>query len=445
VRGGRSFVRTAALAALVAAVAAIAIVALGGGGGYRVTATFENAGQLVVGNQVWAGGRPVGEITDIGLTDDGRARVEMRIDDDSILPLRRGTRARIRAASLSGIANRYVELTLGPGTAPTLPDGAAIPPDRTQAPVDLDQVLNALDERTRQGLRALIRGSGAWYAGRAREADAATRYFAPALQATTRLTAELVRDSQTFERFLRDASRAVGAIAERRDELSQLVANANATATAIASRNRDLDAALAELPGTLRQANSTFVDLRSTLDDLDVLVAASKPATRRLAPFFQELLPLVVDARPAIADLSALVSSPGADNDLIDLVARSPRLADLTDVVFPRTIRTLNRSLEVVDYARLYTPDLAAWFTKFGAVAANYDANGHYARVQPIFSRFRLNGNQLELRPRTDNLLDAFQPGRYRRCPGASVQRPPDGSAPLSAPGCDPSAVPPGP
>lgn len=438
--------RTLALAALIAGAAVVAIVVFGGGGGgYHVSAAFENAGQLVVGNQVWVSGRPVGEITDIGLTDDGRARVEMRIDDDSVLPLRRGTSARIRAASLSGIANRYVELTLGPGNAPPIPDGGQIPAERTQAPVDLDQVLNALDPRTREGLRQLIRGSGDWYAGRAREADRSARYFAPALQATTRLTAELVRDSATFEQFLRDASRTVAALAARRDELSQLVANANATASAIASRNQQLDRALAELPGTLRQANSTFVDLRSTLDDLDVLVAASKPATRRLAPFFRELAPIVAQARPAIADLRVLVSAPGPDNDLIDLVTRSPRLASLTNVVFPRTIRALNRSLEVVDYARLYTPDLAAWFTKFGAVAANYDANGHYARVQPIFGSFRLNGNTLEPRAPNENVLGSFQPGRYRRCPGAAAQPPPDGSAPRSAPNCDPSAVPPGP
>ena len=58
------------------------------------------------------------------------------------------------------------------------------------------------------------------------------------------------------------------------------------------------------LPTTLRRANSTFVNLRATLDDLDVLVDASKPATKDLAPFLRELRPLVHDARPTIRDLS---------------------------------------------------------------------------------------------------------------------------------------------
>ena len=39
----------------------------------------------------------------------------MKIDDDDYAPLRRGTRAIVRQASLSGVANRYVDLQLPPG------------------------------------------------------------------------------------------------------------------------------------------------------------------------------------------------------------------------------------------------------------------------------------------------------------------------------------------
>ena len=94
------------------------------------------------------------------------------------------------------------------------------------------------------------------------------------------------------------------AVAERRDDLSGLVTNANETAGAIAAENVALSRALELLPTTLRRANTTFVNLRATLDDLDVLVAESKPATKDLAPFLRELRPLVRDARPTIRDLS---------------------------------------------------------------------------------------------------------------------------------------------
>ena len=88
------------------------------------------------------------------------------------------------------------------------------------------------------------------------------------------------------------------AIAERRNDLAGLVSNTNTTAAAIGAENVALARALGLLPTTLRRANTTFVNLRATLDDLDVLVAASKPATKDLAPFLRELRPLVHDARP---------------------------------------------------------------------------------------------------------------------------------------------------
>ena len=95
----------------------------------------------------------------------------------------------------------------------------------------------------------------------------------------------------------------------------------------------------------------------------------------------------MAEARPTVADLRDLISLPGPNNDLIDLTAKQPRLAQLTATVFPRAIRTLDRAQPVVEYARGYTPDLTGWITKFAEAAGYYDANGHYARVarvQPV-------------------------------------------------------------
>jgi phospholipid/cholesterol/gamma-HCH transport system substrate-binding protein len=195
----------------------------------------------------------------------------------------------------------------------------------------------------------------------------------------------------------------------------------------------------------VRKANTTFVNLRSTLDDLDPLVAASKPATVELAPFLRQLRPLVADSEPTIRDLRILISKPGPNNDLINLAAKLPRLEQLTSTVFPRAIRTMDRSSDFVDTLRQYTPDLAGWFTKFGQSAAAYDANGHYARIQPIFSPFSVNDVTGLLSPVAPaNRVDGFEKNQFRRCPGGAMQPPPDGSAPIPVEGCDPATSPPG-
>ncbi|MEK6229422.1 MAG: MlaD family protein [Actinomycetota bacterium] len=422
----------------------VALVMFGGDGGYRVTATFDNAGQLVKGNQVRVGGRPVGTIEKIELNDRAQAEVEMTVED-GVAPLHRGTEATIRSTSLSGIANRYVSLQPGLNDGGKIASGGRIDADDTSAPVDLDQLFNALDPGARKGLQQVIQGEAAWYQGRGADAARSLNYFAPALNSTSRLTRELVVDDEVFSRFITDTSDAMGAITERRDDLSGLVQNTGTALGAIGDENVALARALDLLPGTLRKSNTTFVNLRAALDDLDVLVEESKTGTRDLAPFLRRLRPLVADARPTIRDLRTLIRTPGANNDLLELTGKLPRLQRLTSTVFPRANRTFDRSQEFVDTLRQYTPDLAGWFTKFGQVASAYDANGHYARIQPVVGLFDYDEDTGQLTRKPDSQrIDGFGSGRQRRCPGAAVQPPPDGSAPFPVDECDPDQTPPG-
>jgi phospholipid/cholesterol/gamma-HCH transport system substrate-binding protein len=442
---GSTLARVLAIAALAVAVALAAIAMFGGGETYRVKAVFESAGQLVDGNEVRVGGRPIGTISDIELDQRSQAVVTMEIDDD-LAPLHRGTRAVIRSTSLSGIANRYVSLHPGPNGGREIPDGGEIPADDTAAPVDIDVLFNTLDARTREGLRNVIRGSGTWYDGKSAEAAESSKYFPPFLFSSTELTRELALDEQIFRRFVRDTATTVSAISERGDDLASLVRTTGTAFGAIADQQSSLDRALELLPDTLRRANTTFVNLRATLDDLDQLVAESKPATRDLAPFLRELRPLVSRARPTVADLRTLIRSPGPNNDLIELTAKQPRLAQLTAAVFPRAIRTLDRAQPVFEDVRGYTPDIASWLANFGQLAASYDANGHYARVHPMFlpSNYdAANGTLVANQP--SQKLTGFQTGIFNRCPGSVVQPVPDGSAPRAAAGCNPSTTPPGP
>lgn len=435
--------RILATAALIAAVALVALALFGGGDSYQVKVVFQNAGQLVKGNEVRVGGQPVGSISAIELDDQANAVVTMSVND-SVAPLHQGTTATIRATSLSGITSRYISLKPGPNNANRIDDGGRIGADSTTSPVDIDVLFNTLDKKTRGGLRDFIRGTGQQYDTKGIEAAQSIKYFAPFLDSTSRLTQELALDQQVFARFLKDGADTVSAIAERRGDLTDLVSNTNSAMRAIGDESTSLQRALEILPGTLRKANTTFVNLRNTLDDLDKLVNVSKPNTKELAPFFRALRPVVQDARPTIADLNELIRAPGPNNDLIELTSKQPRLAQLTASIFPRAIRALNASDPVIEYARGYTPDLVGWITKFGESAAYYDANGHYARVMPVLSPTTLDrtNNQLVGVAPSDH-LNGFQSGSRPTCPGGATQPAPDGSSPWPFRGCDPTSGPP--
>ena len=451
--GPLTVARLAAIGALVVAAVVVAIVLLSGGGGTKYDMVFQNAGQLVKGDQVQVGGRPIGSVKDIALTNHNLARV--RVELNELTPLHQGTQAVIRETSLSGIANRYIALTPGPNSAPSLQDGATLPTTQTTTPVDLDQLFDTLDPRTRAGLQQVIQGSAQQYQGKGRQANETARYFNPTLSTTDQLVNELDLDQQALTNFVVNSSRVVTTIAARRDDLASLVSNANATAGAIAQQNTALGQALDLLPTTLRRGNTTFVNLRSTLDDLDVLVNASKPATRRLAPLLRQLRPLVAAARPTIADLRKLVRQAGPNNDLTDVLLKAPRLQRVATPTFRNALVTIQKSLPVVSFIRPYTPDFVGWLRDFGQGAAAYDANGHYARIAPQFNAFSFTQS-----PAGSNLTPVAPSQRLsipflqffpapRRCPGTASQPPADGSAPFRDSSgtldCDPSVEIPGP
>ena len=434
-----SFGRIAALLALIAAFVVVVAVLLGGGGGHSYKLLLESGGQLVQGNEVLVGGQAIGKVDDLSLADDGRAEVAITVDE----PLHEGTTATVRSTSLSGIANRYVSVAPGPNNAPELEEGATLGDQYTTAPVDLDQLFDTLDEKTRADLQNVIKGSAVQYAGNAEGARSSYKYFAPALQSGQRLLAELNSDQNTLSQFLASGADVFGALAERRNDLSALTSNANAALGAIAAENDSLDRSLAALPPAMRQANITFVNLRAAIEKrLDPLVETAKPATRDLAPFLRNLRPVAQRAIPVVGDLRTAIAAPGPDNDLTDVLRLAPRVEQLANNASDRGIAAINDSEPNIEVLRTYSPDLMAAFANLGEVRGYYDRNGHYARVLPAgLNTFQYDAATEELDPSYTTpssqldfftaTADALSPSGFERCPGAASQAAADGSAPF--------------
>jgi phospholipid/cholesterol/gamma-HCH transport system substrate-binding protein len=431
------------LAALLAALVLVVLVLFGGGSSYTVNARFQDVGGLVTGDDVLLGPAKVGSVSSIGLSANGGAAVQLGLDA-GVAPLHQGTVARIYENSLSGIANKYVVLEPGPSNAPPIPDGGYIAPDHTYAPVSLDQLFDTLNAATRRGLQNYIRGSAASIEGKSLQANQTLLYFAPALSSTSRVTGEISRSEPAFDSFLVQGAQALQALGTRTQQLTQLIANTSATTGAIASQSQALEQTLILAPPAFNHSVRTFAGLRQTLDVLDPFVAASIPASQRLAPFARALNTLTQVSIPTVGALAALIHNPAGTGDLTSLLQQTPALANTAANAFPRLVQAMNDSQAQIDYLRFYAPDVVAALSDLGQVGAYYDANGHYARTQPFFSAFGVNAaNQLTTKPgflRYQGLQTV-----QSRCPGGAVQPPPDGSAPHQVPGCSTSTTPPGP
>jgi phospholipid/cholesterol/gamma-HCH transport system substrate-binding protein len=445
--------RAAAIAALAIVVIALAIILLSANGGHRYALVFQNAAQLVPDNQVLIGGRPVGSVESIELTEENLARVEVSVDQE----LHEGTTATIRATSLAGVANHYVSISPGPNSNRELEDGAVLGLDSTTTPVDLDQFLNAFPRSVRRGLGEFFRGNAAIYANRGREANETYKYFGPALNRTNAFVGELTADQRLLERFVVSSSRLATAIAERGENLSSAFANADAAFSAIATQNERFSQTLRLLPPVFRQSNTTFVNLRAALDDIDPLVETAKPATKNLAPFLRELRPFLARAVPVFRNLRLTMRRPGFANDTGELLATLPGVEQRASKAFPHSEEAIAAFQPNLNFIRAYTPDIFAGFGKLGQLAGYYDGNGHYARAQLILNLFNRDEESGELVPIVPSeQYDAYQGATEvkRRCPGGATQPAPDGSNPfieppfdsdVTAADCDPADVPPGP
>jgi phospholipid/cholesterol/gamma-HCH transport system substrate-binding protein len=444
-RAGSGLTRGLAVGALGAVVIALLVLLLSSSGGSDYHLMFGDAGQLVRGDQVQVGGVPVGSITDIELTKDFHARVTIHIDS-SLVPLHEGTTAQIRVPSLLTVANRYIALSPGPNNRPALASGATLPASASKEVVDLDQLFNALNPKTRKGLSNLIRGFAEQYAGAGRAIGLTTEYFPPALNATDHFFAELVRDQPVFTNFLVESAKAVTTIGARSEQLTDLIENANTTFTAIGSQQTQLAQGLRQLPVTLRQGNHTFAELPSTFGALKELVDVSRPTTPSLTSLLAHLRPLLTTATPTVHNFNEAFSRPGPNNDLTDLIRALPALARTLTTSAPANVTALRESVPITAFFGPYSPDLTGLFRTFGQAGSYYDADGHYARLTPVFPSFTLGeNNNLTPAATPQQGLSNLKSGQLRRCPGAATEPAADGSAPFTDSellSCDPSQVP---
>jgi phospholipid/cholesterol/gamma-HCH transport system substrate-binding protein len=456
---------TVTLAALIV----LYLLLFGTGSSYTVTASFENASQLVKGNRVDVAGVPVGSVKQISLSDDGQALVKMEISDSAYTPLPDGTHATVRSQSLSGIANRYVDLAL-----PTQPDGKTlssggeITQADTTSEVDLDQLFNTLDKPTVTHLQEVIKGFARSYDGVGAKANRGFYYLNPFLSTSRRVFGELNSDQANLEGLVVDGASLMDTLDAKSPEISSLVANLNGMLGTIGSEQASLASAVGQLPDFMRQFNTTAVNLRAALDDVQPLINATRPVARKLHPFAKRLRGFAHDAVPTVKGLNGIINSPGQNNDLIELTRLQDPLAQIgvgpvdrngasRPGALPASADSLKDSLTQLSTLRAYSPELTGWFDDF-ANSGKADAFGGIGRIAVGANMFTAGPPGIPCPSQLDaigglcsvlnpaQLLTSLGIKNLQRCPGANERGlTSDQLTQGGALDCDPTQVPLGP
>src|SRR4051812_23265834 len=434
-----------------AALIVIYLLLFGGGSTYTVTAEFESASQLVTGNNVDIAGVPVGQVKEISLSDDGQALVKMEISDDAYTPLPDGTHATVRSQSLSGIANRYVDLAL-----PTRPDekkissGGQITQADTTSEVDLDQLFNTLDKPTVSHLQEVIHGFARAYQGVGAKANRGFYYLNPFLSTSRRVFGGLNSDQANLEGLVGDAAGPTSTLDQKSPEISPLVSNLNGMLGTIGSEQASLASAVGQLPDFMRQFNTTAVNLRAALDDVQPLINYTRPVARKLQPFAKRLRHFARDAVPTVKGLNTVINRKGKNNDLIELTRLQDPLAQIgvgpvdrngasRPGALPASADSLRDSLTQLSTLRAYAPELTGWFDDFGH-SGFPDAFGGIGRISTTLNTFSVGApgagvpcndivEILNLQLGNPSICQALSPSELtgqlgikdlERCPGAN-------------------------
>lgn len=333
---------------------------------YKLQVVMPNAANLLDGSRVEIGGTPVGSVSDLQ-TRDGKAVVTVSIDRQHA-PLHSGTRAQAQWRGLLG--ERVVELLPAPSKNPEIPSGSMI--DSGAEQVELDQVLAALDQPTRDHLNSTVQQLDQNLKPHPEDMRQTLSTAGPAVQELGEVLKAVGQDGPAIQNLITDLRKMMDPLAARQTQLQQVINDLSSATTSMAAEQDQLQRGLGDLPGTLDSAKQTMDRVPSAVDTTAPLLRDLRPATQQLTTVSQNLSPLLSDLRPTVAQLRPTLASANT------LLQSTPQLLDSAHSVVPGTTQALDQLNPAVRFLRPYTPDLMGWLSNWGASFANFDSQGHY-------------------------------------------------------------------
>jgi ABC-type transporter Mla subunit MlaD len=377
--------------------------------GYEIKAVFASSNSLRPSSPVRIAGVEVGKVKRVeGQDGTDHAVVTMEISDQG-RPVHADATAKIRPRIfLEG--NFFVDLDPGTPGAPELDDGDTIKVTQTATPVQLDQVLTALQSDTRQDLRDVLQGLATGLRSKPtaaddRDADPSARGetaarswndsyddAGPAARAQAQVNEALlgVEPERDLARLIAGAARTAAGLVRNETQLKDLVSNFNTTMGALAAQSTELRTSIRELAPTLENANAAFASLNAAFPptrafareilpgvrETPATIEASFPWLRQtqalVAP--AELQGLARDLSPATRDFARLTDRAIRLLPEIDLASKCAR-----DVVLPTGDVVIRDEFTT---GRENYKDFFYAMVGLAGESQNFDGNGPYVRFQ---------------------------------------------------------------
>lgn len=285
--------------------------------GYQLKAQFATALNIHPKSPVRIAGVDVGKVT--GVRREGRAGlVSMEIESRG-LPIHSDATLKIRPRIfLEG--NWFVELQPGSPSAKTVSSGYTVPVTQTSDPVQLDQVLDALNTDTRANLQTFLIEYGKALTQKPNAVEDAEQLpevrgvnAAQALNKTYQLAPSALRggaivnqattgtEQHDLSKLVASVGRVTAALNVHDQQLGELIENFNTFLGAFAAQAGSVKAAVAALPGALRNVNRGLGELRASFGPTRTFAHDILPGIRSTPSTVTAALPWIEQVKASLA------------------------------------------------------------------------------------------------------------------------------------------------
>ncbi len=373
--------------------------------GFRLKAEFSSALNIHAPSPVRIAGVNVGKVSSV--TRQGNAGLVTMELEQGALPIHSDATAKIRPRTfLEG--NWFVELKPGSPSASVVSSGYTIPITQTADPVQLDQVLDALNSDTRQNLQDFLIGFGNGLTRKPSPADNAEQepevrglngaqalnlsyQRGPASLRATAVLNQAISGTETHDlsKLVAGIGKVTAALNVHEQQLSELIVNFNAFFRAFATEAVALRATVALLPSSLTAIANGFTALNAAFPPIQAFSTEILPGLKNTNSMVFAALPWIEQTEASLAPSElggvaqgleeATPSLVRLQSEQIPFYHQSELMSKCdTNVIFPAGNTKLqdgSSTSGVEDYKEF-------WYSIVGlnALGQNFDGNGTMAR-----------------------------------------------------------------
>jgi phospholipid/cholesterol/gamma-HCH transport system substrate-binding protein len=409
--------------------------------GYQFTVAFPRSLALAEQSDVRISGVDVGHVIALRLGKEGRTIATLELSNQ-YAPIRADTHAILRQKTLLG--ETYVQLI--PQTengslrsGPYLADGGRLAESQVEPSVTLDDILSALDPKTRRDFQVWMQSVAVGITGRGEQINSAFAELQPFSEHANKLVSVLASQEGAVTALVKNTGVVVDALTERDHQFQGLIVNGERTFRAAASESQ----AFAE---TFKILPSFEHNLQVAFKELDSFSAVATPFLKEFRPVQLQLASLLQAAKPFAPPFNSFLTALGP----LTVAAKQglPQVKQVTGLTVPllENFRPVLHNFDpFLQFSDGYIPELQALFANFAAATQTkaQDSNlavggaGRGPQLHFLKTMLVLTPESLALytkRVGTNRANPYFQPGAFRALANGGLQVFEGGACANSAP-----------